>query len=238
MLIEIKHWKGNILHTIEADNLRAAVEALIRARANLSGANLSRADFSRANLSRANLSGADFSRANLYGANLSGADFSGANLSRANLSGADFSRANLSGADFSRANLSGANLYGADLSGADFSGANLSRANLSGADFSRANLYGANLSGADFYDLSCLSELSDAIDIAPLIWDEWQKNGLDAAKKRFGLYLVSGEDKALIAMCPLLVGGFCFVLHRREIWWWNWQCPDPETVPVLWRQEG
>ena len=39
-------------------------------------ANLSGADLSRANLSRANLSGADLSRANLFGANLSGADLS------------------------------------------------------------------------------------------------------------------------------------------------------------------
>ena len=74
---------------------------------------------------RADLSWADLSRANLYGANLSWA-----NLSRANLFGA-----NLSWADLSRANLSGANLSGADLSWADLSGANLSRANLSGANY-------------------------------------------------------------------------------------------------------
>jgi len=24
--------------------------------------------------------------------------------------------------------------------------------------------------------------------------------------------------------------------ERREIWWWQWSCPDPETVPVLWRE--
>ena len=84
-------------------------------RANLSGANLF-----RANLFRANLSGADLSRANLSGANLSGADLFRADLSGANLSGADLSRANLSGADLSRADLSGADLSGADLSGADY----------------------------------------------------------------------------------------------------------------------
>ena len=48
-----------------------------------------RANLSGANLSRANLSGADLSCANLSGANLSGADLSCANLSGANLSGAD-----------------------------------------------------------------------------------------------------------------------------------------------------
>jgi hypothetical protein len=85
---------------IEADSFVKAVEKQIAERANLYGANLSRAD-----LYGANLYGADLSRANLSGANLYGAD-----LSRANLSGANLSRANLSGADLSRANLSGANL--------------------------------------------------------------------------------------------------------------------------------
>jgi len=131
MLIEIKCWNGNVLHTIEADNFRAAIVALVQARA----------DLSRADLSRAKIE-----------------------------------------------------------------------------------------------NFLCLSELSDAIDLAPMVWDEWQKNGFDAAKKRFGLYQVSGEDKALIAMCPLMVGGFCFVLSRREIWWWSWKCPNPNTVPVLWRE--
>ena len=74
---------------------------------------------------RADLSGADLSRANLSWANLSGAD-----LSRANLSWANLSWANLSGADRSWANLSWANLSGADLSWA-----NLSGADLSGADY-------------------------------------------------------------------------------------------------------
>ena len=101
-----------------------------------------------------------------------------------------------------------------------------------------ADLGGAELGGAEVGDLCCLNELSDAIDLAPMIWGEWQENGFVAAKKRFGLYQISGEDKALIAMAPLLVGGFCFVLHRREIWWWSWSCPNPDTVPVLWRQEA
>ena len=67
---------------------------------------------------RANLSGADLSRANLYRANLSWADLREANLSGADLSGVNLSRANLSGAD-----LSGVNLYRANLSRADLSGA-------------------------------------------------------------------------------------------------------------------
>ena len=75
---------------------------------------------------------ADLSGANLRRADLSGADLSGANLSDADLSGADLRGANLSDADLSGADLSGANLSGANLSGADLRGANLRDANLSG----------------------------------------------------------------------------------------------------------
>jgi len=96
-------------------------------RADLRGADLSRANLSRANLIGANLRWADLSRANLIGANLSRA-----NLSRANLSGANLSRADLSRANLSRANLSGANLSRADLSGANLRWADLRWANLSG----------------------------------------------------------------------------------------------------------
>ena len=104
-------------------------------RANLSGADLSDADLRRANLRRADLSGADLRRANLSGAYLSDADLRRANLSGADLSGADLRRANLSDADLRRANLSGADLRRANLSDAD-----LRRANLSDADLRRANL--------------------------------------------------------------------------------------------------
>jgi hypothetical protein len=64
---------GAIIFENDGDNLRDAVVAEVKSRANLYGANL-------------------------YGANLSGANLYGANLYRANLSGANLSRANL---DFS-----------------------------------------------------------------------------------------------------------------------------------------
>jgi hypothetical protein len=117
---EIKsRFSGSVLFSVETDSWKLALEAAVKAKA----------DLSRANLSRANLFGA-----NLFGANLSGADLSGADLSGADLSGADLSGANLSRANLSRANLSGANLSRANLYGADLFGANLSRANLYGAD--------------------------------------------------------------------------------------------------------
>jgi hypothetical protein len=98
---------------------------------------------------RANLRGADLSRANLRDANLSGADLSCSNLRDANLSGADLSRANLRDANLRDANLRGANLRGASLSDANLSGADLSCSSLSDA-----NLSGANLSSASLWNCS------------------------------------------------------------------------------------
>ncbi len=137
-----------------AEDVRAAVEAAVKSRANLSGANLSGANLSGAYLSGANLSGAYLSGANLSGADLSGAYLSGADLSGADLSGAYLSRAYLSGAYLSGAYLSRAYLSGAYLSGAYLSGANLSGANLSGAYLS-----GAYLSGAVGINPYCVNDL-------------------------------------------------------------------------------
>ena len=135
MRIQIRHrYNYSVLFECEADSMKIAVKLAIKAKANLSGANLF---------------GANLSRANLYGADLSWAD-----LSRANLLSADLSRADLLSADLSGADLSGANLYGANLSRANLFGANLSGANLLSADLSRADLLSADLSGANI-DFSC-----------------------------------------------------------------------------------
>jgi len=135
-------------------------------RADLSGADLSRAnlgevDLHGADLIMANLSGADLSGANLIMAYLGGADLSGAilfgatlrgaTLRGANLSGAILSEADLNGAILSRANLSGAILREAYLRRVDFSEANLNKADLFGAYLSWANLSGADLSGANLF---------------------------------------------------------------------------------------
>ena len=100
----------------------------------------------------------------------------------------------------------------------------------------KINLRGADLSGAKIDDLMCINDLRDAIDLAPLIFSEWKNNGLESTKKRFGMFKISGENRALILMCPLFVGGYCFVLEKKEIWWWNWSCPNPNNVPVLWKE--
>lgn len=70
-LIEIKSWiNGKVLHTIEADNIRAAVEVLVR-----QGAYLQGADLQGAYLQGADLQGADLREADLRGADLQGVTY-------------------------------------------------------------------------------------------------------------------------------------------------------------------
>ena len=121
----------------------------------LSGANLTGLDLSEANFKRANLTGAEILRADCGGADLSGAD-----LTKARLVFSDFMRTSLSGANLSGAYLMWANLIGADLSGADLSGANLYCANLM-----EANLEGANLKATD---LSITTLITADLDRATL----------------------------------------------------------------------
>ncbi len=129
-----------------------------------------RADLSGANLSRASLPGVDLRGADLREANLSSADLTGAHLRDAELSGANLSDARLPGAHLQGARLIWANLRGAHLAGADLTLADLSLADLSAADLTRArlpraclrqanvqgaqlpdaDLAGAELAGADF----------------------------------------------------------------------------------------
>jgi hypothetical protein len=66
-------WTGATMFQGDFRTMALCVEAAVKSRANLSGADLFRAD-----LSGAYLSGADLSRADLSGAYLSGADLSGA----------------------------------------------------------------------------------------------------------------------------------------------------------------
>ena len=74
-------------------------------RLDLRGEDLSGMDLSYANFHGSDLSGTDLSYANFHGSDLSRADFSWAKLS-----GVDFSLANLSGVDFSWANFNDADL--------------------------------------------------------------------------------------------------------------------------------
>jgi hypothetical protein len=110
--------------------------------ANLSGAQLLRADLRLANLSDANLCGANLYSARLRDANLSGADLSGAYLYRAHLVEANLSDANLRGAMLAETNLRQTNLRDANLSDADLREAVLIGTNLSDAVVSGCRVYG------------------------------------------------------------------------------------------------
>ena len=71
MKIEIKNrWTGEVIYACKAKSMRLAVQAAIKADANLRDANLR----------YANLEGADLEGADLWNANLEGANLEGANL--------------------------------------------------------------------------------------------------------------------------------------------------------------
>ena len=89
--IEIKSWCGDsVLYAADHDTLKAAVEAAVKAGADLTGA-----DLRGANLRGANLRGADLWGADLLGADLWGADLWGANLWGADLTGANLTKIRL-----------------------------------------------------------------------------------------------------------------------------------------------
>jgi uncharacterized protein YjbI with pentapeptide repeats len=110
--------------------------------ADLSNANLVKADLSGAYLPRVDLSNANLHEALVVNAYLVEADLSRASLYAADLRFARLDEANLSGTDL-RATLNHADLRGADRNGADLRGATLVEANLSGASLSKADLKNA-----------------------------------------------------------------------------------------------
>ncbi len=81
-------------------------------RPNLEGAKLRQANLISAYLTRADLGGADCSRANFEDASLGGADFAHANLTGANLRGADLVDAYLFNTNLTEANLGQAKIFG------------------------------------------------------------------------------------------------------------------------------
>ncbi len=115
MKFEIKsHWTGSALFSLETESLKLCVEAAVRSRAYLGGADLRGADLRGADLRGADLHGADLHGAYLHSADLRGAYLRGADLSGAYLRGADLSGADLRGADLHSADLHGTYLRGAD----------------------------------------------------------------------------------------------------------------------------
>ena len=84
----------NLILSFECESMRDCIEAAIKERVDLRGADLRGAYLTGANLRRA-----DLRDANLTGAYLSRADLTGANLRGAYLTGADLRDANLRGAN-------------------------------------------------------------------------------------------------------------------------------------------
>jgi uncharacterized protein YjbI with pentapeptide repeats len=142
--------------------------------ADLTGANLIRANLNKALLVKTVLNSAKLVRANLWSADLGGATLKFANLADAVLNGANLTKADLYRARFLGAKLRGANLSGANLKEASFIGADLERAHLRGADLSGASFFDANLkstllqeanlSGTDFIKAKGLTQKK--LDIA------------------------------------------------------------------------
>ena len=98
-VIEIKsRWTGAVLYSGEHVDVKEAVEAAVKAGANLRDAYLDGADLGGADLDGADLDGANLRGANLRGANLRGAYLGGAYLGGAYLRGANLRGAYLGGA--------------------------------------------------------------------------------------------------------------------------------------------
>ena len=128
-----------------------------------------RADLSGANLHRANLRRADLDGANLSRADLNGADLMGAFLFQADLREAELREAELRGVELIEADLSRAHLGEVNLIRAKLSGANLNEANLSAADLREADLREALAEHTRFMDidLSTVYGLDTVIHRAP-----------------------------------------------------------------------
>ena len=115
MEVEIKNrWTGAVLRSGEHADVKEAVEAAVKADANLARTYLADADLTDADLTDADLSGAY-----LADADLTDADLTGATLTGADLAGADLARANLTGADLTDADLTGATLTDAKAGAGD-----------------------------------------------------------------------------------------------------------------------
>lgn len=93
---------------------------------------------------------ASFVKADLCGADLSRALLSGADLSHASMRGVIARETDFSGADLSGSDLTDADLTGARLCGANLDVARLTNCRMAGADLRDVRLYAANLSALRF----------------------------------------------------------------------------------------
>jgi uncharacterized protein YjbI with pentapeptide repeats len=153
---------------------RAMISYLQAPGLNLSGRNLTEADFTGANFERARMIVTNFERASLYCADLREVDARNANFTRADIRGVSLRGANLAGANLDDADMrqavlaktdspagfglsaasakqdqTGPTLYSVDFSNCSMKGARLNNARLKGANFSGAMLDSVDFKGAD-----------------------------------------------------------------------------------------
>ena len=102
-----------------------------------------------ANIVDVDMSGKDLSGANFSNKLMTETDLSNAILVGANLSNTVLIGTTLTGADLTDANLTGTSLFNKDLTGTILKGTNLTNANLAGVDLSNRDLTGAILKGVD-----------------------------------------------------------------------------------------
>jgi uncharacterized protein YjbI with pentapeptide repeats len=219
----------NFAQLSEANLFRANLSAVDLRGAHLMNANLYRADLRAADLSEALLGRACLSCTHLSEANLTGASLNFADLSDADLRGAHLRGANLSGASLRSADLRESDLYGADLTEvnlgwANLSGADLRRATLTGATLLETNLEGANLTGCRVYGTSTWNvRLEGAVQsnlvITPLEESPIEVDNLEVAQF---IYLLLNNEK-IRSVVDTITSKVALVLGRFT----------PERKPVL-----
>ncbi|UJW76890.1 pentapeptide repeat-containing protein [Rhizobium sp. SL42] len=116
----------------------------------LSGANLTRTDFTSTDLRNSNLTEANFEKAVLVRASFAGSTAKGTRFARIEAYRTDFSQLDAPGAVFSGAELQRSVFTQAKLAGADFTKADLGRSQFDGADVGGSRFSLANLARADF----------------------------------------------------------------------------------------
>lgn len=120
--------------------------------------------------------------ANLSSANLARADFSGADLREAKFIRADLSEAKLIRADLRKAELSDAHLRKVDLSGANLTGGYLDGAALIGTVLDEANLTGCNVYGVSVWDIRVDRTIQSNLVITPEDQSAIQMDNLEVAQ--------------------------------------------------------
>ena len=118
----IHRHSGQILYSGRFKSFRGCLEAAVRDKINLSGADLAHKNLCHANLDDAVLDGADFSGSNLIGANLSEAALDSADFTECSLESACLAFSSLRNCNFTNTRFGGTYIAGALIDEARFSG--------------------------------------------------------------------------------------------------------------------